>query len=245
MERDMGEPSALTLAAMAGHADVVRLLVEKWPAAGTDEAYMVARLLGHASVVRYFAGGSRLVSSGPISKLARNGNIDDLGEIVLEDGFTKHGLRFLAEHKDGVTCFGQLIGKGLVTREQAELFLTQKGFQGIPSEILQRFRSLGVRASRSLRSCRVDLGVAPLTSLFGPVAEWDVDPYDLCPAEEWAELVRVNAPLKWSRYADGAERLEILSRLEDRCLHQRVPKWVTDCFFKALRGQGIDLSRHC
>jgi hypothetical protein len=58
---DVGNPRAVAIAAAAGHADVVRLLMDKWPRAWTDEAYTAALPHGHASVIRPL---ERLVSSG-------------------------------------------------------------------------------------------------------------------------------------------------------------------------------------
>jgi hypothetical protein len=52
VESDDCGPSALTLAASSGHADVVRLLLAKWPEASTDQAFTLAMVWGHTATAR-------------------------------------------------------------------------------------------------------------------------------------------------------------------------------------------------
>jgi hypothetical protein len=56
-----GDPRAFVLAAEAGHADIVRYLLDKWPKAGTDEAFSVADVRDDVCIAKMLRCRSKFI----------------------------------------------------------------------------------------------------------------------------------------------------------------------------------------
>jgi hypothetical protein len=232
----VGDPHAIALAAAAGHADVVRLLMGKWQGAETDEAYTAALLLGHASVIRQLEGRSRLVSSGWLLALVPCLDIDVVKSVVLERGLTEDGMRLLAAHPSGRAVIRRLAALNFATRESAEFYLREFCWEFVPREVVPQLRSMGVRPGYSGIRQWSHRRHGELVELFGPFASWNEDPFYVLGSWHWADLVKAGVPLRWSRYADEAEHLRALDRNDITFVSS---------FFDALKAHGIPLSRHC
>jgi hypothetical protein len=199
---DAGNPHPVALAAAAGHADVVSLLMEKWPDVNADDAFTAALLMGHTRLARRFEGRSQVTASDWLLTLLPGSGLNLVTNDALKNWLTDDKVRRLYRDREGQAYLKRIAAMGFPTREQSECYAKEAVRAGISPRIASQLRSKGIRASRVCPPYVCYWRLEKLVKLLGPFESLDADPYDLAEGG-WGELVLLGAPLRWRRMRTG------------------------------------------
>ena len=215
---DGNRPSALAVAAAAGHCDIVRLLLgsRTWPAEDMNEASTYALMLGHGAMWRHWRQDPEAAVKWSdrtwdlFSRLRR----DRLERcLALERILPEFESLMKRSRNRGGLVFTHLVRHACVSAEMAAVALRLTP-GGLWPE-LDGLRPLNVPASRvSGRRLFQGWWLSKAEKAFGPPAEWDVDPCTCVRPVDWPRLLAARRALNWAQHGDGSEYRPALVGIE-------------------------------